>query len=293
MLCDLDGVVWLSGEPIPGSVGAIGRLRAAGHRVVFVTNSSWPRLDEHVEALRRIGIVADGDVVSSSMAAATLVGRGERVLVCGGPGIWEAVESAGAVPIAGDDAAGVAAGVDAVVVGLHREFDYARLSLATSAVRAGARFVATNLDPLYPTPDGPVPGGGSIVAAVATASGVEPVVAGKPFPPMADAIRRLLGDDLQGIIVVGDMPSTDGRLAHELGGRFALVRTGNTAPGDRVDADVAFDLADLAAVAEAIVPLAFRDAEKPDSEPDRLRSADHGSAAQGGREVGQETGQDR
>ena len=189
VLCDLDGVVWLSGEPIPGSVGAVARLRRAGHRVVFVTNSSWPRLAEHVAALARIEIAADGDVVSSPMAAATLVAGGERVLVCGGPGIVEAVETAGGDPIAGDDGAGVAAGVDAVIVGLHHEFDYHRLTLATAAVRAGARFIATNNDPLYPTSGGPVPGGGSIVAAVATAAGRAPVIAGKPFAPMAAAVR--------------------------------------------------------------------------------------------------------
>jgi HAD superfamily hydrolase (TIGR01450 family) len=252
VLCDLDGVVWLSGEPIPGSVAAIALLREAGHRVVFVTNSSWPRLGEHVAALARIGIAADGDVVSSPLAAATLVAGGERVLVCGGPGIVEAVERAGAEPVAGDDDAAVGRGVDAVVVGLHPEFDYHRLTLASAAIRAGARYIATNNDPLYPTPSGPVPGGGSIVAAVTTAAGIEPVVAGKPFAPMADAVRRLVGTGDRDMIMVGDMVSTDGRFASVLGCRFALVRTGNIAPGVAVDIDTQYDLADLAAVARAI-----------------------------------------
>jgi 4-nitrophenyl phosphatase len=252
VLCDLDGVVWLSGEPIPGSVEAVARLRDAGHRVLFVTNSSWPRLADHEGALAAIGIEAPGDVVTSPMAAATLVNAGERVLVCGGPGIVEAVETVGAIPILGDDDAAVASGVDVVVVGLHREFDYHRLTLATAAVRSGARFVATNNDPLYPTPSGPVPGGGSIVAAVATASGREPAIAGKPFRPMADAVRRLVGEAAD-LVMVGDMISTDGRFAVALGCRFALVRTGNTAPGEHVDFLRAFDVPDLAAVAELIV----------------------------------------
>lgn len=252
VLCDLDGVVWLGGEPIAGSVDAVMRLRHDGHRVLFVTNSSWPRAAEHVAALARIGIAADDDVVSSSMAAATLVNAGERVLVCGGPGIVEAVESAGAVPIAGDDDAGVAGGTEAVIVGLHSDFDYHRLTLATAAIRAGARFVATNSDPLYPMPSGPVPGGGSIAAAVATASGVDPVVAGKPHAPMADAVRRRVGDSVE-MVMVGDMLSTDGRFAVELGCRFALVRTGNTPPGQVVELAGAYDLPDLAAVADAIL----------------------------------------
>ena len=171
VLCDLDGVVWLGGVPIPGSVAAIGRLRQAGFRVVFVTNSSSPTIAEHTAALAAIGVPAEGDVISSATAAAALVRPGERVLVAGGPGVVEAVAAAGATAIAGDDAAAVEAGVDAVVAGLHRTFDYERLRLATRAIRAGARFVATNRDPLFPTNEGPIPGGGSIVAAIATASG--------------------------------------------------------------------------------------------------------------------------
>ncbi len=175
------------------------------------------------------------------------------MLVCGGPGIVEAVEAAGGDPIAGDDGAGVAAGVDAVIVGLHHEFDYHRLTLATAAVRAGARFIATNNDPLYPTSGGPVPGGGSIVAAVATAAGRAPAIAGKPFAPMAAAVRKLVGETTADLLMIGDMISTDGRFAAELGCRFALVRTGNTAPGEPVEFERSFDLPDLAAVAEAIV----------------------------------------
>jgi len=255
IVCDLDGVIWLGGQAIPGSVEAVERLRASGRRVVFVTNSSAFTIAEHTAALAAIGVDATGDVLSSASAAAELITAGERVLACGGNGVAEAIESAGATVIAGDDDDGAAAGVDAVIVGFHRSFDYHRLTLATSAVRAGARLIATNRDPLYPTPTGPIPGGGSIVAAVATASGVEPVTAGKPFPPMARALFALLGDGVTpaDLVVVGDQVSTDGRFAAELGCRFALVRTGNTPLGAPVDFERAYDGADLAAVAATIV----------------------------------------
>jgi 4-nitrophenyl phosphatase len=257
VLCDLDGVVWLGGVPIPGSVDAIGRLRHAGCRVVFVTNSSSPTIAEHTAALAAIGIAAEGDVVSSSTAAAALLRPGERVLVAGGRGVGEAVTAAGAIAIAGDDAASVDAGVDAVVVGLHRTFDFERLRLATLAIRSGARFVATNRDPLFPTSTGPIPGGGSIVAAIATATGVEPETAGKPHPPMVAAALRLLGGDgeelRRRLVVVGDMPSTDGCFAKALGCRFALVRTGNTAPGAAVDPPPDLDGADLAAIVDVLL----------------------------------------
>ncbi len=132
ILCDLDGVVWLGGVPIPGSVAAIERLRAAGVRVVFVSNSSAPTIAEHTATLAGIGIVADGDVISSATAAAELVVAGERVLVSGGGGVVEAVRTAGAIPFDGDDVEAVSEGIDVVVAGLHRTFDYNRLRLATT-----------------------------------------------------------------------------------------------------------------------------------------------------------------
>ena len=97
MLCDLDGVIWLAHQPIAGSVEAVARLRSSGRRVVFVTNNSSARIGEQEAALAAIGIPAGGDVLTSAVAAATLVEPGERVLVCGGPGITEAVTARGAV----------------------------------------------------------------------------------------------------------------------------------------------------------------------------------------------------
>lgn len=254
VLCDLDGVVWLAHQPIGGSVEAIARLRAAGVRLLFVTNNSSARLAEQEAALAEIGVPAVGDVVTSAVAAAHLVEPGERVLVCGGAGVAEAVTAKGAVAIPGDASAGTGPSIDAVVVGFHRDFDYGRLRNAASAVIAGARLIGTNDDPTYPTPAGPIPGGGSILAAVAVAAGVVPVIAGKPHPPMASTVLDLLGrPDPAGLIMVGDRPSTDGRFATALGCPFALVRSGVTAPGQPVDVAVHLDGHDLAAVTEAIL----------------------------------------
>jgi glycerol-1-phosphatase len=219
---DLDGVVWLSAEPIPGAADAVARLRAAGERVVFCTNFSGTRVGEQEAKLAAIGIPAEGNVLTSSMAAAQLVAPGERVLICGGPGIAEAMEARGAVPVRDGDA-------EVVAVGFHRDFDYERLRIAAQAVDRGARLIATNDDATLPTPDGPIPGGGALVAAVAYATGVEPVVAGKPHWPMADLVRSVGGPEGT---VVGDRPSTDGALATQLGYRFALVLTGLTREAD-------------------------------------------------------------
>jgi HAD superfamily hydrolase (TIGR01450 family) len=223
---DLDGVVWRGEDPIPGASGAVAQLRAAGHRVWFVTNNGLPRRGDVVAKLRAHGIDADDDVVTSPMAAASLVKPGERVLVCGGAGVTEAVEERGAEAI---DASATAGAVDAVIVGLHLDFDYRRLANACTAIRAGARFIATNDDSTYPATSGLLPGAGSLVAAVATASGASPTVAGKPHEPMVTLVRSLAGP---GGIVVGDRADTDGRFARALGYRFGLVLTGVTGVAD-------------------------------------------------------------
>ena len=147
---DLDGVVWLADVPLPGAAEAVARLRAAGERVVFATNNSGPPLADQEAKLARLGIPAAGDVLSSATAAARLVEPGERVLVCGGPGVVEAMAARGAEPVRDGDA-------DVVAVGFHRDFDYERLRVAARAVRRGARLLGTNDDATYPTPDGPIP----------------------------------------------------------------------------------------------------------------------------------------
>ena len=245
---DLDGVVWLADDPIPGSSDAVADLRAAGEPVAFVTNNSYsPRADVAAK-LERHGIDPGDDVVTSAMAAAGLVEAGERALVCGGPGITEALHARDVDTVDAGDGSSLGAPVDVVVVGYHRQFDYGRLTAAATAVRRGARLVGTNDDATYPTPDGPIPGGGSILAAVVTAAGVPAAVAGKPYRPMADLVAVHVGSSG---IVVGDRPDTDGRFAVTLGFAFGLVLSGVTRssdlPVDPTPTVVADDLASLVA----------------------------------------------
>ncbi|WP_083914532.1 HAD-IIA family hydrolase [Ilumatobacter nonamiensis] len=250
VLCDLDGVVWLAHEPIPGSVEAIDTLRESGRRVMFVTNNSVATLAEHEAALAAVGIDAVGDVVSSSMAAAFLVEPGERVLVTGGPGVVEAVRDRGADAVANRDLPADLTpewigGFDAVVVGLDRQFDYDRLRVAGAVVLAGARLIGTNRDSTFPTPRGLEPGGGSMVAAIACVGGVDPVFAGKPDRPMADLVLDLVGARPDDLLMVGDRPDTDGQFAERLGCRFALVESGVAPAGEGTHRDLAAVVAAL------------------------------------------------
>lgn len=257
MLCDLDGVVWLAHEPIEGSVEAVARIRASGRRVMFVTNNSAATTAEHEEALEQVGVPAKGEVISSAMAAASMLSKGQRVLVTGGPGVVEAVERRGATAVL-NNGVELDASFDAVVVGLHRDFDYWRLAVAAAEVRSGARLIGTNGDTTFPTPGGLAPGGGAILAAVEAASGTHPDIAGKPHEPMAALVRTLLASpgqpfDPRSALVVGDRPETDGLFATLLESIFVLVRTGVTTPGEQVDPTVQIDLdlPNLAALASA------------------------------------------
>ena len=249
ILCDLDGVVWLMHQPIAGSVNAIQLLKNAGHRVLFVTNNSYSVISDQENALAKIGIDAYNDVVTSSQAAGALLRKGERVLLGGGPGAVEAVKNAGAV-LAGrsDDQADseIDQEVDTVMVGFHPSFDYRGLTRLSQAVRNGARLIATNDDATYPTPRGLIPGGGSILASVVAASGVEPIIAGKPHQPMADLVRQVLDvTDLSDAWMVGDRPSTDGLFAQTVGCKFAQVLTGISSLKDVSD-DVGNNASDQA-----------------------------------------------
>src|SRR5207237_3540007 len=146
-------------------------------------------------------------------------------LVCAGPGVEEALARRGVYTVREGRA-------DAVVVGWHRDFDYDGLTAAATTVIGGARLIGTNDDATYPTPEGLIPGGGAILAAVATATGVTPTIAGKPYEPMASLVVARLGGAMEDSVLVGDRPSTDGLMAKRLGVRFALVLSGVTVPGD-------------------------------------------------------------
>jgi HAD superfamily hydrolase (TIGR01450 family) len=248
---DLDGVVWRGDAPIPGSAAAVAALRAAGERVLFVTNNALPTRAAIEAKLEGHGIEPGDDVVTSPMAAASLVQPGERVLLCAGAGARDALDARGAHTVDAGDAAAWDGSFDAVVVGLHLNFDYRRLDAASGAARAGARLIATNDDATYPGEHGLSPGAGSLLAAVRAASGAEPVIAGKPYAPMVDLVRALAGPDG---VAVGDRADTDGRFARALGYRFGLVLTGVTRAED-LPVDPAPDAVadDLAALVERAV----------------------------------------
>jgi HAD superfamily hydrolase (TIGR01450 family) len=187
---------------------------------LFVSNNSFSPVADVEAKLAKFGIPAEGDVLTSARAAARLITAGEKVLLLGGPGIEGELRKVGAEFVHDGPC-------DSVVVGFHRTFDYDALRRGAVAVRHGARLIGTNDDSTYPTPDGPIPGCGAILAAVATGAGVTPLVAGKPYAPMAELVREVVGAEAaKNAVMIGDRFDTDGRFAVTLGCRFALVLTG-------------------------------------------------------------------
>jgi 4-nitrophenyl phosphatase len=243
-LIDLDGVIWLANDPIAGSKEAVAVLKASGRRVAFFTNNSFSTRTEMHDKFARHGIdVEDGDLLSSSQAAAAMVEPGSFATVLGGEGIVEALELRGVNVIALEKLNGQR--VDAVFVGLDRHLTFERLTNACQAIAAGARFFATNDDATYPTPDGVLPGGGAVVAAIAYTTRVQPVVAGKPYPAAIALAKKVLGEVS---IAIGDRSETDGDFGRGLGALFGMVRSGVTPAGQVVDPPPDFDGADLAEV---------------------------------------------
>jgi len=221
IVCDLDGVVYVGATPIPGAAAALADLEERGYRLIFATNAPIRTAAEVARHIRVVGgyPATAEQVITSAMAAATVLGPGGGpVLVIGERGLGVTLAEAGLGLTADPDSA------RAVVVGLDRDLTFDHLAAATRAVLRGARFVACNRDATYPTETGLLPGGGAIAAAIEFAGGRTAEVAGKPYAPMADAIRRALGAGATW--GVGDRPETDLALGRDQGWTTVLVLSG-------------------------------------------------------------------
>lgn len=238
VIFDLDGVVYRGDEPIRGARELVAWLHERGIAVRFATNNSMVTRAGYVTKLAAMGIPTRAEeVVTSTSATVEHLRRHlpdvRTVLAIGADGMrYELLGAGFDVTMAGDLAQSAVSGgpleraYDAVIVGLDPAVDYARLAAAMSAVADGARLIATNADARYPTPVGFLPGAGSIVAALSTATGVVPEVIGKPEPAMFRAILEAAGVAAEEAVVVGDNPDADVVGARRSGISAILVLTG-------------------------------------------------------------------
>ena len=237
VIFDLDGVIYRGTDAVPGAAELVAWLHGRKVLVRFATNNSMVTRAGYVERLGAMGIItAVEEIVTSTSATVDHLARHapavRSVLAIGADGMRRELEDAGLdVTLAADalpDEPGGPLGrrYDAVVVGLDPAVDYARLSSAMAAIADGARLIATNADSRYPTPAGFLPGAGSIVAALATATGATPEVIGKPEPAMFRSVLESTGIAGAECVVVGDNPDADVAGARRAGCTSILVLTG-------------------------------------------------------------------
>ena len=246
---DLDGVVWISKEPIAGSPEAIARIRERGS-TVFVTNDPRSTREQTAATLTEIGVpTADEDVISSASATAeTLAAErpGASVLAIGRSALAAELARLGIEAL--EPAEGARA--DVVVIGGSSDMSADLLRITHAAVLAGGELWATNKDPAYPTSRGLVPGTGAFVAAVEYSTGAEARCPGKPHREIFESVRTHLGAERP--LMVGDSLDADIAGAAGAGMASALVLTGRASRSD-VEAGTAdqpnFVFDDLAALA--------------------------------------------
>jgi len=236
-LVDLDGVVWIGREPVPGAAESLRELIEAGKEIVFVTNNPGRPPAIYAERLRKAGVAAADDrVVTAGVATARLAARrlspGAGVFVIGAPGLKEAAGGAGLELLEGEPARHA----DAVLVSGHRAFDYQELLTATLALQGGATLFATSRDPTLPMPGGPWPGTGAVLAAVETASGKRAEIGGKPEPHLFEQARELIPDAAR-VAMVGDRISSDIEGGRRAGLATILVLCGGTSASEAEEAD--------------------------------------------------------
>ena len=225
-LLDLDGVVYVGPNAVPGAPEALDAVRATGLRLAYVTNNASRPPETVADHLTELGVPARPDeIVTSAQAAAAILAKrlppGGRVLVVGGEGLYRALTEAGLEPVGS-----MAEHPLAVTQGFGPDVGWRLLAEGTRAVRAGLPWIATNRDLTVPTPYGPAPGNGTLVNAVATAAEAEPEVAGKPQPPLFQEAAHRYGSTKP--LVIGDRLDTDLEGARAAGMDGLLVLTGVT-----------------------------------------------------------------
>jgi HAD superfamily hydrolase (TIGR01450 family) len=233
-MLDLDGVVYVGPDAVPGAAGWIAEARAAGMRCAFITNNAARPPDRVAAHLTELGVAADpDDVVTSAQAACRLVldrlEPGAEVALLGGPGLEAALREVGLVPVSVEDP-----DARALVTGYGPEVLWREVMRAAVRVRDGLWWVASNTDYTIPTKYGVAPGHGMLVQSLTAFSGVSPLVAGKPERPLLDETVRRVGGRRP--LMVGDRLDTDIEGAANAGVDSLLVLTGVTGLAELVAA---------------------------------------------------------
>jgi 4-nitrophenyl phosphatase len=227
LVLDMDGVIWKADVPIGNLATTFNRIRARGLKFVFATNNSTRTSEQYAAVLRDFGVeVEPWQVLTSSQGAAHAIAQkfpaGTKVFMIGEDGIEMALKEKGFEVVSVEDAPQA----EVVVMGIDRSINFQKACEATLLVRRGIPFYATNPDKTFPTPRGEIPGAGAWYSIITTATDVQPIVAGKPFPFLIELALEKLGTRKEETLVVGDRLETDIAAGQAAGCPTAVVLSG-------------------------------------------------------------------
>jgi 4-nitrophenyl phosphatase len=227
LIIDMDGVLWKSDSPIGDLPAIFSRISGRGLKVAFATNNSTRTPEQYVERLTKFGIPCKtSQVVTSALASADLLAhtlpRGGNVFAIGGPGVMEALQQKGFSLLSSEEAEHALA----VVVGIDVQINFDKMREATLLVRKGVPFIGTNPDRTFPTPRGEIPGAGAWISVITSATGIQPIFAGKPAPYLIELALERLGTSREETLVVGDRLETDIAGGQAAGCPCALLLSG-------------------------------------------------------------------
>jgi len=227
LILDMDGVIWKADTPIGNLVSVFDCIRARGLKVAFATNNGTLTPEQYVKRLAGYGVMVEPwQVVTSSLGVAHLLSQrfpsGGPVLAIGEAGMMIALREQGFEPLAMEEAEKA----QAVIMGVDWGITFAKMSEAALLVRKGVPFYATNPDKTFPTPRGEIPGAGAWISVIVTATGIQPIYAGKPAPYLLELARERLGTARGETLIVGDRLETDIAGGQAAGCPVALVLSG-------------------------------------------------------------------
>ena len=242
---DMDGVLYRGSDPLPGVSELLAAIERRGAGYVLATNNSMASPEQYADRLTQMGLTVGAEKIQTSGTATRdyllqHLPKGAAVYVVGMPGLKEQIYGVGGFTVA-EPAEGVA-NTAAVVCGLDQQFTYDKLKAAFFAIRAGATFIATNIDSSLPTETGFVPGAGTIVAAIRTATGVTPVVIGKPSPEVLIQAALELDASPAQTVMIGDRLDTDILAGNRANMLTAMVLTGVSSLDDIAESEAQPDI---------------------------------------------------
>lgn len=227
LILDMDGVIWRGNEAIGDLPAIFSEINRIGLDFVFATNNSAKTIDEYQDKFRSLGLEVESKQILTSAVATFLYLQEnhpdkKNLFIIGSDSFKADAVKRGFTLVTEENNLRA----DFVIVGLDTDLNYAKIKFAANQIFEGATFLATNADPTYPTPHGPIPGAGVMVAAVKTASGAEPIVMGKPTANMYKQAIKAMQLKPDQVLCVGDRLITDILGAHNGGFHSAFVLSG-------------------------------------------------------------------